>query len=71
MYSLIALHLLGYDLDHPVMRAGLESLDRFAVWREDGARMVEAAIRDRGLRWAIRAGANEIADAARSAAATA
>ncbi|MFD5100693.1 squalene--hopene cyclase [Streptomyces albidochromogenes] len=42
VYSLIALHLLGYDLDHPVMRAGLESLDRFAVWRDDGARMIEA-----------------------------
>ncbi|MEU6928707.1 squalene--hopene cyclase [Streptomyces sp. NPDC046374] len=42
VYSVIALHLLGYDLDHPVMRAGLESLDRFAVWREDGARMIEA-----------------------------
>ncbi|MHC5705124.1 squalene--hopene cyclase [Streptomyces tirandamycinicus] len=52
VYSLIALHLLGYDLDHPVMRAGLESLDRFAVWREGTAgpgdrregpaRMVEA-----------------------------
>ncbi|GGZ38283.1 squalene--hopene cyclase [Streptomyces poonensis] len=42
VYSLIALHLLGYDLKHPVMRAGLESLDRFAVWREDGARMIEA-----------------------------
>ncbi|MFB6809530.1 squalene--hopene cyclase [Streptomyces sp. NPDC056387] len=36
VYSVIALHLLGYDLGHPVMRAGLESLDRFAVWREDG-----------------------------------
>ncbi|TXS32193.1 hypothetical protein EAO71_04820 [Streptomyces sp. ms191] len=24
------------------MRAGLESLDRFAVWREDGSRMIEA-----------------------------
>ncbi|MEK2474902.1 MULTISPECIES: squalene--hopene cyclase [Streptomyces] len=36
VYSVIALHLLGYDLDHPVLRAGLESLDRFAVWREDG-----------------------------------
>ncbi|GAA0448341.1 squalene--hopene cyclase [Streptomyces sp. NPDC046215] len=35
VYSVIALHLLGYDLDHPVLRAGLESLDRFAVWRED------------------------------------
>ncbi|MCQ4082417.1 squalene--hopene cyclase [Streptomyces sp. RB6PN25] len=42
VYSIIALHLLGYDLDHPVMRAGLESLDRFAVWYEDGSRMIEA-----------------------------
>ncbi|MGP4003785.1 squalene--hopene cyclase [Streptomyces sp. 8N706] len=42
VYSLIALHLLGYDLDHPVLRAGLESLDRYAVWREDGSRMIEA-----------------------------
>lgn len=42
VYSVIALHLLGYDLDHPIMRAGLESLDRFAIWREDGARMIEA-----------------------------
>ncbi|MCX4529017.1 MULTISPECIES: squalene--hopene cyclase [unclassified Streptomyces] len=42
VYSIIALHLLGYDLGHPVMRAGLESLDRFAVWREDGSRMIEA-----------------------------
>ena len=42
VYSVIALHLLGYDLDHPVMRAGLESLDRFAIWHEDGSRMVEA-----------------------------
>ncbi|UKY53808.1 squalene--hopene cyclase [Streptomyces inhibens] len=36
VYSIIALHLLGYDLDHPVLRTGLASLDRFAVWREDG-----------------------------------
>ncbi|MEC4019034.1 squalene--hopene cyclase [Streptomyces sp. H27-D2] len=42
VYSVIALHLMGYDLDHPVLRAGLESLDRFAVWREDGSRMIEA-----------------------------
>ncbi|MYT74547.1 MULTISPECIES: squalene--hopene cyclase [unclassified Streptomyces] len=42
VYSVIALHLLGYDLDHPVLKAGLASLDRFAVWREDGARMIEA-----------------------------
>ncbi|MFE9251359.1 squalene--hopene cyclase [Streptomyces sp. NPDC007088] len=42
VYSVMALYLLGYDLDHPVLRTGLESLDRFAVWREDGARMIEA-----------------------------
>lgn len=35
VYSVIALHLLGYDLDHPVLREGLASLDRFAVWREE------------------------------------
>lgn len=34
VYSVIALHLLGYDLDHPVLKAGLESLDRFAVWSD-------------------------------------
>lgn len=45
VYSVIALHLLGYDLEHPVMRAGLESLDRFAVHREEEGlpvRMIEA-----------------------------
>lgn len=47
VYSLIALRLLGYDLDHPVMRAGLESLDRYTVRYGEGsaegaARMVEA-----------------------------
>ncbi|TXC94827.1 squalene--hopene cyclase [Streptomyces sp. ISID311] len=42
VYSVIALHLLGYDLDHPVLRTGLASLDRFAVRRADGARMIEA-----------------------------
>ena len=31
----MALHLLGYGLDHPVIRRGLEGLDRFTIW-EDG-----------------------------------
>ncbi|HEX6498643.1 MAG TPA: squalene--hopene cyclase [Micromonosporaceae bacterium] len=65
VYSLIALHLLGYPLDHPVLRAGLTGLDRFTV-REDTpdgpARWLEAcqspvwdtalamiALRDAGL----------------------
>jgi squalene-hopene/tetraprenyl-beta-curcumene cyclase len=41
VYSLLALHLLGYPLDHPVMRAGLDGLDRFAVCH-DGVRRLEA-----------------------------
>jgi squalene-hopene/tetraprenyl-beta-curcumene cyclase len=31
VYSLIALRLGGYPLDHPVMRKGIEGLDRFIV----------------------------------------
>jgi squalene-hopene/tetraprenyl-beta-curcumene cyclase len=31
VYSLMALHLGGYSLDHPVMRRGLEGLERFMV----------------------------------------
>jgi squalene-hopene/tetraprenyl-beta-curcumene cyclase len=41
VYSLMALHLQGYPLDHPVMRAGLDGLDGFVI--EDGAgRRLEA-----------------------------
>ncbi|GAA2133377.1 squalene--hopene cyclase [Kitasatospora kazusensis] len=62
VYSLIALQLLGYDLDHPVMKAGLASFERFTVHTEDGGRWMEAcqspvwdtglatiALRDAGL----------------------
>ena len=34
MYSLIALHLLGYGLDHPVISRGLAGLDRFTIWED-------------------------------------
>ncbi len=34
VYSLIALHLLGYPIDHPVMAAGLAGLDGFLVREE-------------------------------------
>ncbi|MER7893183.1 squalene--hopene cyclase [Micromonospora sp. NPDC094482] len=34
VYSLMALHLLGYPLDHPVLRAGLAGLERFTVREE-------------------------------------
>jgi squalene-hopene/tetraprenyl-beta-curcumene cyclase len=31
VYSLIALHLLGYQLDHPVIKRGLSGLERFTI----------------------------------------
>ncbi|NIH88598.1 squalene--hopene cyclase [Amycolatopsis granulosa] len=34
VYSLLALHLLGYSLDHPAMRAGLAGLDGFLIREE-------------------------------------
>jgi squalene-hopene/tetraprenyl-beta-curcumene cyclase len=40
VYSLIALHLRGYPLEHPVMRAGLAGLDGFTI--DDGTRRLEA-----------------------------
>ena len=42
VYSLMALHLCGYSLEHPVMARGLEGLDRFMVEDENDARAVGA-----------------------------
>jgi squalene-hopene/tetraprenyl-beta-curcumene cyclase len=39
VYSLMALHLQGYALDHPVMRSGLAGLETFVVIDEDGRRL--------------------------------
>jgi squalene-hopene/tetraprenyl-beta-curcumene cyclase len=39
VYSLIALHLLGYPLDHPVMRGGLGGLDGFTIVADDVRRL--------------------------------
>jgi squalene-hopene/tetraprenyl-beta-curcumene cyclase len=41
VYSLIALQLRGYPLDHPVMRSGLEGLESFTI-EEHGVRRLEA-----------------------------
>ena len=41
VYSLMALHLLGYPTDHPVMKKGIEGLDSFAI-TENGVRRFEA-----------------------------
>ena len=40
VYSMIALHLLGYELDHPVIRRGFEGLESFTI--DDGVRRLEA-----------------------------
>jgi squalene-hopene/tetraprenyl-beta-curcumene cyclase len=42
VYSLMALRLCGYPLEHPVMRRGLEGLGRFMVEDRDDARGVGA-----------------------------
>jgi squalene-hopene/tetraprenyl-beta-curcumene cyclase len=42
VYSLMALHLRGYPLDHPVMHRGLRGLDRFMVEDRDDSRGVGA-----------------------------
>jgi squalene-hopene/tetraprenyl-beta-curcumene cyclase len=42
VYSLMALSLCGYPLDHPVIRRGLEGLERFMVEDRDDSREVGA-----------------------------
>jgi squalene-hopene/tetraprenyl-beta-curcumene cyclase len=39
VYSLLALHLEGFGLDHPVMRAGFDGLDRFTIDDDHGRRV--------------------------------
>jgi squalene-hopene/tetraprenyl-beta-curcumene cyclase len=34
VYSLIALHLLGYGIDHPVIQRGLAGMERFTIWED-------------------------------------
>ena len=43
VYSLIALKVLGYDVDHPVMRKGIEGFQGFTI-EEDGAIRVQACV---------------------------
>jgi squalene-hopene/tetraprenyl-beta-curcumene cyclase len=39
VYSLLALHLEGFPLDHPAMRAGFDGLDRFTIDDDLGRRV--------------------------------
>jgi squalene-hopene/tetraprenyl-beta-curcumene cyclase len=41
VYSIMALHLLGFGLDHPVIKKAIDGLDRFTI-RDDKGRRLEA-----------------------------
>jgi squalene-hopene/tetraprenyl-beta-curcumene cyclase len=39
VYSLMALNVMGYPLDHPAMKAGLEGIDPFTIVEDDRRRL--------------------------------
>jgi squalene-hopene/tetraprenyl-beta-curcumene cyclase len=39
VYSIMALHLLGYGLDHPIIKKAIEGLDRFTIRDAKGRRL--------------------------------
>ena len=41
VYSIMALHLMGYGLDHPLVKKAIDGLEGFTI-REDGMRRLEA-----------------------------
>ncbi len=55
VYSLIALNLEGYAVDHPVMRKGLQGTERFAFQDETGWRFQACMSPVWDTAWAIRA----------------
>ena len=55
VYSLIALDLEGYSLDHPVMRKGIEGMRRFAFEDDTGWRFQACMSPVWDTAWAIRA----------------
>jgi squalene-hopene/tetraprenyl-beta-curcumene cyclase len=55
VYSLIALDLMGYGLDHPVMRKGIAGFDRFTIHDEEGWRFQACQSPVWDTAWALRA----------------
>ncbi|HVA34234.1 MAG TPA: squalene--hopene cyclase [Candidatus Baltobacteraceae bacterium] len=55
VYSLIALDLMGFGLDHPVMRKGIEGFDRFIIDDEQGWRFQACMSPVWDTAWAVRA----------------
>jgi squalene-hopene/tetraprenyl-beta-curcumene cyclase len=39
VYSLMALHLRGYPIEHPLIKAGLDGLERFTIEEQDSRRL--------------------------------
>jgi squalene-hopene/tetraprenyl-beta-curcumene cyclase len=55
VYSLIALDLMGYELDHPIVRKGLRGFDRFIINDGDGWRVQACMSPVWDTAWALRA----------------
>lgn len=55
VYSLIALDLMGYSLDHPVMRKGIEGMRRFTIDDANGWRFLACMSPVWDTAWAVRA----------------
>jgi squalene-hopene/tetraprenyl-beta-curcumene cyclase len=55
VYSLIALDLMGYSLDHPVMRRGIEGMRRFTLDDAEGWRFQACMSPVWDTAWAVRA----------------
>ena len=54
VYSLIALDLMGYSLDHPVMRKGIEGMRRFTIDDAQGWRFLACMSPVWDTAWAVR-----------------
>ncbi len=55
VYSLIALDLMGYDLNHPVMRKGIDGMRRFSLDDHQGWRFLACMSPVWDTAWAVRA----------------
>jgi squalene-hopene/tetraprenyl-beta-curcumene cyclase len=54
VYSLIALDLMGYELEHPVMRKGIEGMKRFTIDDGQGWRFLACMSPVWDTAWAVR-----------------
>ena len=55
VYSLIALNIMGFGLDHPVMRDGIKGFDRFIIDDDEGWRLQACMSPVWDTAWALRA----------------